>query len=254
MVNVIKIKRRLASVEALSGAPLSGTSDFNAIQPGELFYDEAGSSLYYKNNLNTFKDIFAQPLLTVNTNQTLYAGLGFSSLITLSAGGKFIHLGVPWGNYADGSQTRVNNPVWDPYSLYYFAPWFFPVSTARYVQQYVGWYDGGSFENYTSPSTIAKYWLVYEPYENINWYNLNNWRSSKRGTFAAVLPLSSTNVILSGTQMPLVDLDNPNWVQPKSINSIATGGIQFTSALSATVTCEITGNAIFLNTATYGTL
>ena len=100
-----------------------------------------------------------------------------------------------------------------------------------------------------TPSGVGKYWYSTSA---TAWNTQSNWYTdSSHLNQAASLPDASTDVILLGNVAPAVDLDAAYWIQPNSINSTATG-ISFTSQVSNSVTCDITGNATFLNTATFG--
>lgn len=99
------------------------------------------------------------------------------------------------------------------------------------------------------PSGIGKYWYSTSA---TAWNTQSNWYTDvNHSNQAASLPDASTDVILLGNVAPAVDLDAAYWIQPNSINSTQTG-MSFTSQLSGSVTCDITGNATFLNTATFG--
>ncbi len=97
--------------------------------------------------------------------------------------------------------------------------------------------------------SVGKYWYSTSA---TAWNTQSNWYTdSNHLNQADTLPDASTDVILLGNIAPAVDLDAEYWIQPNSINSTATG-ISFTSQVSNAVTCDITGNATFLNTATFG--
>ena len=91
-------------------------------------------------------------------------------------------------------------------------------------------------------AAIGKYWFSSV---NTNWYPLSSWYTDPNKTVSATtLPNGSTNVIIiSGGLIPYVNLDNPAWIQPLSIDATNVG-ITFYSNLSASVTCNLSGAPI----------
>jgi hypothetical protein len=87
------------------------------------------------------------------------------------------------------------------------------------------------------------------------WWNLSSWWADYNHTITANrLPTSATDVVILGSVIPYTDLDRQGWVQPRSIDA-GTTGITFYSALSNTVTCNISaispGVVAFSNNSTY---
>lgn len=80
-----------------------------------------------------------------------------------------------------------------------------------------------------------------------DWYNLGNWYADSAMTVAATLLPDDTQdvVILENTLRPVVDLDNPDWANPLSIDASAYPGITFTSQLNNKVASPILGDVIY---------
>ena len=85
-----------------------------------------------------------------------------------------------------------------------------------------------------------------------NWFNISNWLTTER-LVATQLPVNTVNVTLE--HACIVDIDNPDWVQPASI-SIGSYNITFNSiqTVRPSITCDISatsGTATF-NGVDYG--
>ena len=98
---------------------------------------------------------------------------------------------------------------------------------------------------------IGKYWYSTT---NTNWYNLSNWYlDSDLLSSANVLPTLSTDVIItSGSVVPYIDLDNIEWIQPRSIDATNVG-LTFYSKYGAGIQANLSGAPItFLGNSRYG--
>lgn len=102
----------------------------------------------------------------------------------------------------------------------------------------------------------GKYFWASSYSNNLDkWWNLASWWVEDSHTKAATrLPSEITDVIVIGSVVPYVDLDRPGWIQPRSIDA-GTTGITFYSALSSTVSCNISavspGAVTFTNNSSY---
>jgi hypothetical protein len=83
------------------------------------------------------------------------------------------------------------------------------------------------------------FWATSSSNDFDKWWNIPSWWVDYEHTEAAnALPIAITDVVIIGTVVPYVDLDRQGWVQPQSIDA-GTTGITFYSALSNTVSCNI---------------
>jgi hypothetical protein len=89
---------------------------------------------------------------------------------------------------------------------------------------------------------------------NDAWYTLsNNWYVNSLMTNQATsLPSSDTNVVMKGVTGALVDLSDPAWVQPASIDTTEVTDSNGICFVSGTFSGTIYGNATFLNGAIFG--
>jgi hypothetical protein len=99
------------------------------------------------------------------------------------------------------------------------------------------------------------FWAASSGNDFDKWWNITSWWADYNHTQAAnFLPTTETDVVILGTVVPYVDLDRQDWVQPQSINA-GTTGITFYSALSDTVSCNISamdpGIVTFTNNSTF---
>lgn len=63
------------------------------------------------------------------------------------------------------------------------------------------------------------YW--YSSSTNNSWFNIDNWYTdSNHLSSYGKIPNQLTNIVLLGSNGPLVDLDDYNWIQPNSISSV----------------------------------
>ena len=87
-----------------------------------------------------------------------------------------------------------------------------------------------------------------------DWYNTLNWFADADKTIqATALPDDTVDVIiLPATMRPVVDLDNFDWVDPKSIDATQANGITFTSQYGAQVFAPIVGDVIYNGSASHG--
>lgn len=92
---------------------------------------------------------------------------------------------------------------------------------------------------------IGTYWFSNA---NDDWYNLQNWYiSSSLTTKATLLPNNTTEVtVVSSTQFPYINLNNPNWVQPFSINANTTELTFYSNPAGppVSVTCSLIAKTI----------
>lgn len=88
---------------------------------------------------------------------------------------------------------------------------------------------------------------------NNEWYTVcNNWfTNSSLTNQASSLPAGNTNVVMNGVTGALVDLSNPAWVQPASIDTTAVSDSNGICFVSGTFSGTIYGNATFLNGASF---
>lgn len=88
---------------------------------------------------------------------------------------------------------------------------------------------------------------------NNDWYDLSNWYGDELKTNqATLLPDETIDVIvLDHSLRPVVDLDNLDWVDPKSIDA-GTPGITFSSANNNKVYAPIIGDVIYNGSASHG--
>lgn len=84
---------------------------------------------------------------------------------------------------------------------------------------------------------------------NNAWYTVsNNWfTNSSLTNQASSLPDANTSVVMNGVTGALVDLSNPAWVQPASIDTTAVTDSNGICFVSGTFSGTIYGNATFLN-------
>ena len=96
----------------------------------------------------------------------------------------------------------------------------------------------------------TKYWFSST---DTDWNSVNNWyRDPNRTLSTNILPTSSTNVIiLSGGLTPFINLDDPLWSEPLSINATA-ANITFYSEISASIKCSLFGMITFLGNSRFG--
>jgi hypothetical protein len=101
-----------------------------------------------------------------------------------------------------------------------------------------------------NPVVIGKY---YYSMNNNDWYDLDNWfADSQKNTPANRIPGVNTDVvILPDTLRPVVELDNANWINPKSIDASSTG-ITFNSFIGKKVYSPIIGDVIYSGNASHG--
>lgn len=104
---------------------------------------------------------------------------------------------------------------------------------------------------------VGKYFWASSSSNNLDkWWNLASWWSDEAHTSQAnTLPTNTIDVIVvNGSVVPYVDLDRQGWVQPQSIDA-GTTGITFYSALSNTVTCNLSatspGTVTFTNNSSF---
>jgi hypothetical protein len=104
-----------------------------------------------------------------------------------------------------------------------------------------GYSDGGDGE----VNLIGKYFAG----NNNQWFTLsNNWYTNSSLTNQATsLPSGNTNVFMKGSTGALVDLSNPAWVQPASIDTTAVTDFYGICFVSGTFSGTVYGNATFLN-------
>jgi hypothetical protein len=89
---------------------------------------------------------------------------------------------------------------------------------------------------------------------NSDWYSPTNWYRDYLLTEPYnALPTSGTRVaIASGGNVPYVDIDDSNWIQPIYIDAVGIG-VTFYSNSSAAVTCDLFGSPItFAGNSTFG--
>ena len=88
---------------------------------------------------------------------------------------------------------------------------------------------------------------------NNDWYDLANWYGDLNKTIpATLLPDDTTDVIvLEHTLRPVVDLDNFEWEDPKTIDATF-AGITFTSSANNKVYTPIVGDVIYNGNASHG--
>jgi hypothetical protein len=87
------------------------------------------------------------------------------------------------------------------------------------------------------------------------WFNLYNWFSDEYETNATEYPLSSTNVIMSGSCGAYVDIDCNLWVQPNSIDTTRITdpkGICLYSNQANRFTSNVYGNASLYGNVVFG--
>lgn len=213
---IFKIKRRAA--DGQPGAPSAGT-----LLSGELAYNEADDILYYAAGQEVISIGGEGSIATLTgSSQTISNTKTFTDTVNLSAA------------TADTKPLSANDNS---------------VATAEFVHGVFDIVDGGEFDEVETIVRVGKYWYSTSL---TAWNTQSNWYTDVTHSIqATTLPNSATDVILLGEIAPVVDLDAQYWIQPNSINSTQTG-ITFTSLNNNTVTCSITGNATFINTATYG--
>jgi hypothetical protein len=87
-----------------------------------------------------------------------------------------------------------------------------------------------------------------------DWYNVLNWWSDENKSIqATIIPDETVDVIiLPATLRPVVDLDNFDWVDPKSIDATQANGITFTSETGSKVYSPIVGDVIYNGNASHG--
>ena len=115
-----------------------------------------------------------------------------------------------------------------------------------------GGFVSGSTGTYTPPSSFVQA-TSWRNYSDRCWFNLNNWFNNNYITTAECYPISSTNVIMSGSCAASTPLNCNLWVKPASINTTLItdpSGIYFYSATGFVLSgINICGNATFgLNT------
>lgn len=108
-------------------------------------------------------------------------------------------------------------------------------------------FDDPEFETIVD-DVMGKYFFSLE---NNDWYDMDNWFGDEDMTIAATMLPDDTQdvIILANTLRPVVDLDNPAWVDPLSIDASAYPGITFISYLSNKVSSPITGDVIYMGNA-----
>jgi len=88
--------------------------------------------------------------------------------------------------------------------------------------------SGGDSDTKTIPTTIINpnnlIGNIWYSTGSTDWYDINNWFASFEGSnlSAAFIPNASSEVELTGGIAPVIDLDNPNWVEPVAIRSMDT--------------------------------
>lgn len=89
---------------------------------------------------------------------------------------------------------------------------------------------------------------------NNDWYDTINWYADAGKTIqATVLPDETVDVIiLPATMRPVVDLDNFEWTDPKSIDATQANGITFRSETGSKVFSPIVGDVIYEGSASHG--
>ena len=109
----------------------------------------------------------------------------------------------------------------------------------------------------SSQVLYGKYFWASSSSNNLDkWWNLASWWADDALTKPATrLPTGTTDVTIAlGSVVPYVDLDIQGWIQPQSIDA-GTTGITFYSALSNTVSCNISavnpGLVTFTNNSSY---
>jgi hypothetical protein len=88
---------------------------------------------------------------------------------------------------------------------------------------------------------------------NNDWFDLSNWYGDvDKTTQATLLPDDTIDVIvLPHTLRPVVDLDNPEWTDPNTIDA-GTAGITFASNNNNKVYAPIVGDVIYNGNASHG--
>ncbi len=88
---------------------------------------------------------------------------------------------------------------------------------------------------------------------NNDWFDLSNWYGdADKTTQATLLPDDTIDVIvLPHTLRPVVDLDNPEWTDPNTIDA-GTAGITFASNNNNKVYAPIVGDVIYNGNASHG--
>lgn len=99
------------------------------------------------------------------------------------------------------------------------------------------------------------FWASSYSNNSDQWWNLNSWwRDDSHTLLASRPPTADTDAVILGSVVPYADLDRPGWIQPKSIDA-GTTGITFYSALSNTITCNVSavspGVVTFTNNSTF---
>jgi hypothetical protein len=194
---IFQIKRRLAN--SPDGGGVAGVT----LAEGELAYNEVDDTLYY--NGSTGVTAIAGPgvLLTRSTAQTVSGDKTFSGAI----------------DFTSSLSAVAVTPLVDTGDT--------TVATTQFVQNVFSYIDGGNFDGVGSG--IGKYF----DYQNIVtgikvWLQLNLWKDETY-TAATSFPNYNINVVYGAddnngynqaddSSYTYIDLDNPNWAQPGSIN------------------------------------
>jgi hypothetical protein len=109
---------------------------------------------------------------------------------------------------------------------------------------------------YAKPTGVQTVGLYWSNIVDSDWYNVGaNWFTDNTlETQATSLPSGSSDVYMSGSAAAFVDLDNQNWVQPNSINTVLITdplGILFTSQNNGIFSGTVYGNASLSGNASF---